>query len=177
MNHQPFRDWLLSEERLSEAQTKTLQEHLLTFEPCRQMESAWMEVDSLFQKVPQVEPAPGFTSRWQSHLAAHQQQKQYRRAWTAIGLTAGIVALMLVLSGALILNILEAPDTILVVWLSRLIGLASIYYAVQDIFSSISGNISIVTAVGMFFLVGIISFMSVLWLTALRKFSMVRRSI
>jgi hypothetical protein len=45
MNHQPFRDWLLSEEKLSIDQTQALKDHLHSCESCSQIEAAWLEVD------------------------------------------------------------------------------------------------------------------------------------
>jgi hypothetical protein len=177
MNHQPFRDWLLSDEDLSVEQTQGLQEHLRTCESCRKIETGWVEVDALFHKVPQSEPVPGFTSRWQEHLAVHQHKKQHRRAWIIIGLTTVVVAFILILLGFQIWSILESPGPLLLGWLSRLIGLVSIYYTFQDIYSIASENISIFSVLGLFFMVGIISFMSVLWLTAYRKLSMARRLV
>ena len=38
MNHQPFRDWLLSDEQLSTEQTQALQDHLSSCETCSQMD-------------------------------------------------------------------------------------------------------------------------------------------
>jgi hypothetical protein len=177
MNHQPFREWLLSEEKLSSNQTQELQDHLHSCESCSQIVTAWSEVESEFQKSALVIPKPGFTSRWQAHLIDYQQVRQKRRVWMIISFTAlSIIALL----GALVTqlwSLLQAPGPFLVTLLNRLLGLVSIYFTFQDIFRSFRGEISIYTFVGMFFLVGIISFMSVLWLTAYQKLSMVRRSV
>lgn len=177
MNHQPFREWLLSEEQLSTDQTQALQDHLHSCESCSQIEAAWLEVESEFHKIPQVKPEPGFSARWQAHLAEYQHGRQQQRGWLTIGFIALVATSLLVLLVTQLWSLLQAPGPYLAVWFNRLLSLVPIYYAFQDIFRSFTGNIPIFTFVGMFFLVGIISFMSVLWLTAYRKLSMARRPI
>jgi hypothetical protein len=177
MNHQPFRDWLLSEEKLSSDQIQEMQEHLQSCETCRQTEVAWLEVESTFHNVPHVKPAPGFTNRWQTQLAEYLDRKQKRRGWMIIGFTGLIIISLLVLLVTQLLSLLQAPGAYLAVWFTRLFSMVSIFYTIKDIFSSFSGNIPIYTFIGMFFLVGIISFMSVLWLATYKKFSMARRSV
>jgi hypothetical protein len=177
MNHQPFRDWLLSEEKLSIDQIQNLQEHLKSCESCRQTEVAWLEVESAFYKVPQVMPAPGFTTRWQTHLAEYHERKQKHRGWMMIGFTALIIISLLSISVTQLWSLIQAPGPYLVTWFTRLFGLVSIFFSIQNIFGSFSGNIPIYTFMGMFFLVGIISFMSVLWLATYRKLSIARRLI
>jgi len=177
MNHQPFREWLLSEEHLSVEQTQALQDHLHSCESCRQIESAWKELEPVLQKSPQVEPSSGFTERWQTYLVQDQSHQQERRGWLIIGATTLIFTSLLVVSITQLWSLLQAPDLYLVAWLNRLVSVISIYYILQNIISSFSWSIPVYTFVGMFFLVGFISFMSVLWLTAYRKFSLVRRIV
>ena len=177
MNHQPFRDWILSDEKLSAEQIIEMQEHLQSCESCRQTEVAWLEVESAFHKVPQVQPAPGFTNRWHTHVAEYLEHEQKRRGWMMIGLIVIIIISMLGLLLTQLWSLIQAPGPYLVMWFTRLFGMVSILYTFQDIFSSFSGNIPLYTVVGMFFLVGIISFMSVLWLATYRKLSVARRII
>jgi hypothetical protein len=175
MNHQPFRDWLLSDDQLSIEQAQALQDHLSSCEACSQMESAWKEVEGVIRKNPQIEPASGFTLRWQEHLVEYQSHQQSRRSWLTIGATAFIATGLLVLLVTQLWSLIQAPGPYLAVWLNRLVSVISIYYLLQNIVSSSSWSFMVYTFIGMFFLVGIISFMSVLWLTAYRKFSLARR--
>jgi hypothetical protein len=177
MNHQPFRDWLLSEEKLSSDQIHEVQEHLQSCESCKQTQIAWQDVESAFHNVPDVKPAPGFTARWQTHLAEYLDRKQKRRGWVMIGFTSLIIITLLGLLVTQVWSLIQAPGPYLVAWFDRLFGLVTIYFTLQDIFSSITGIIPLFAFVGMFFLVGIISFMSVLWLATYRKLSMARRLI
>jgi len=177
MNHQPFRDWLLSGEKLSADEINKLQEHMQSCESCRQTESAWHEVESVMRAIPQVEPEPGFTNRWQVHLAAYLEQKQKRRGWMMIGLDVVLIGFLFGLITNQIWSLIQLPGPFLVAWFTRLFSLVTLYYTFQEMFSSYSGNIPFISIVGMFFLFGIVSFMSVLWLATYRKLIYVRRII
>jgi multidrug efflux pump subunit AcrB len=176
MNHQPFRDWLLSEEQPSIEQSKALQDHLQTCDSCSQIESAWKELEPVILTSPQLEPAPGFTRRWLVTLDKYQSRQQSRRAWVTIGVTAVMVTSFLALLLGQLYSMLQTPESYLVVWLNRMVDVISIYYAIGNL-SSFSGSIPVYGFIGLVLLVGIISFMSVLWLTAYRVFSMSRRSV
>jgi hypothetical protein len=175
MNHQPFRDWLLSDDHLSAVQIKELQNHLDTCESCSHIESSWKEVELALRKSSQVEPASGFTVRWQEHLAEYQLHQQSRNSWLTIMVTALIATSLLVLLITQIWSLIQAPGPYLEIWLNRLVGVISVYFLLHNMINSYFWSIPIYTFVGMFFVVGFISFMSVLWLTAYRKFSLARR--
>jgi hypothetical protein len=177
MNHQPYRDWLLSEQDLSVEQSQALQDHLRSCASCNQIESAWTELEAVIQKSPQVEPTSGFTERWQARLAEYQSHQQKLRGWLTISVTTLIVTSLLVLLIVQLWSLLQSPGVYLAEWLNRVIGVISIYYTIQNLVSPYSWQIPVFTFIGIFFLVGIISFMSVLWLATYRKFSMVRRVI
>jgi len=176
MNHQPFRDWLLSEEKLSASQILQMQEHLQSCESCRQTEEAWLEVESAFQKIPQVLPVPGFTDRWQTHLTEYKKHKQKRAGWITIGFTVVIIISLLGLLITQLWSLIQAPGPYLVEWFTRIFSLVTIYLTLQDMFRSISGTIPLYIG-GIFFLLGIVSFMSVLWLATYRKLSLARRIV
>jgi hypothetical protein len=175
MNHQPFREWLLSDEQLSYEQSQALKDHLSSCETCSQMESAWNEVELTIRKFPPVEPSSGFTLRWQEHLVEYQYHQQSRKGWLSISATAFIATCLLVLLITQLWSLIQAPGPFIVIWLNRLVSVISIYYLLQNIVSSNSWYIPAFTFVGMFFLIGFISFMSVVWLIAYRKFSLARR--
>jgi hypothetical protein len=175
MNHQPFREWLLSDDYLTVEQTIALKDHINTCESCRHIDSAWKELESAMQKVQQVDPASGFTTRWRIHLNDYQHHQKQRRGWMTIGFTSIIVISLLIILITQIWSLVQSPSSYLVIWLTRLVSLVTIYYTLQNMITSYTGIIGIYTFVGLFFLIGIISFMSVLWLTAYRKLSMARR--
>lgn len=175
MKHQPFRRWLISEEPLSVEQSQALRDHLSSCESCNEIETAWKELELVIRRTPDVDPAPGFPERWQSHLLEYQSHRQARRGWLTISLTALVVASLLVVLIAQLWSLYQAPGPFLADWLTRLVSVASFYYTLQNFVSSYSWYDPLYTFIGMFFLVGMISFMSVLWLATYRKFSMARR--
>jgi len=177
MDHQPFRDWLLSEEKLTTDQTLALNGHLTSCPSCCEIESSWTEVKSAIRKTALVEPMPGFTDRWQTHLSEYRQRKQVRKGWFSIGLTVVVTTVLFALLVTQIIALIQAPGPYLAVWFNRLVGVVSIYYTLQDFVSPFNWGLSIYTFVGMFFLVGIMCFICVLWLATYRKLSMERRLI
>ena len=143
--------------------------------PATRSETALKEVEFAMRKVSQVEPTAGFTVRWQEHLVEYQSHRQSRWGWVSIAAATLIAAGLLVVLITQLWSLIEAPGPYLAVWLNRLVGIASMYYVLRNAASSYSWSVPIYTFIGMFFLTGIISFMSVLWLTAYRKFSLARR--
>ncbi len=177
MNHQPFRDWLLSDEKLSPDQTQALQEHLESCTSCNQLATAWSEVELSLQQAPLLIPAPGFTTRWQTHLDGYLQHKQKQRVSLSIGITVTFIISLLIILVSQLWSFVQSPGQYLAVWLNSLASLVSIYYAMVEKIPSFSEFTPIYTLIGLFFLAGTISFMSVLWLATYRKISMVRRTI
>jgi hypothetical protein len=177
MNHQPFKDWLLSEERLEAEQAQALQQHLRECADCRQIESAWADAHALIQRAPDAAPVPGFTTRWQARLAARRLQEQRRQAWAAIAVTGGVAFLLLVLFGTQVLNLLSSPAQWLLLWVSRLTSLLSLYGVIQELFYALGQVTPAVPLIGLFFAVGFVSFLSVLWLATYRQLTTARRII
>jgi hypothetical protein len=177
MDHQPFRNWLLSEERLSAEQIQSLQQHLASCESCSQIESAWKEVDFQFQNSYLVAPKSGFTERFQARLVAYQSARQLRKGWLTISATAFIAMLLLVLLVTQVWELIQAPGPFMMAMLERLVSVISIYFLLQNVIGSISWSTPLLTFIVMFFLVGIVSFMSVLWLLMYKKFSLARRVV
>ena len=177
MNHQPFKDWLLSEERLEAEQAQALQQHLRDCADCRQIESAWSNAHALIQRAPAVAPAPGFTERWQSRLAAQRLQAQRSQAWVAIAVTTGVAFVLLVLFGTQVLDLLGSPAQLVLAWAARLTGLLSLYGILQEVFYALGQLTPVVPFIGLFFAVGFISFLSVLWLATYRQLTTTRRFV
>ena len=177
MDHQPFRNWLLTDEHLSSEQIQSLQQHLASCESCRKIETSWKEVDLYLQNSPEVGPATGFTSRVMSHLVEHQSSQQLRRGWLTIGATAFIVVILLAFLLTQAWELILAPGPVMMVWLDRLVSVISVYLILQNVIGSISWSTPFYTFIVMFFLVGIVSFMSVLWLLMYKKLSLSRRVV
>ncbi len=175
MNHQPFRDWLLADESLSEQQAKALQEHLRTCDTCNRLGTAWGEVEAVISRAALFEPASGFVERWQVRLVAQQLHQQKVKGWYVIGATSLLVVALIVLLSAQIWSIIQNPDVYVAALFDQLAGILSIIIAINSFIRSISLPGLSYTLAGMVLLFGLISFMSVLWLATYRRFSMIRR--
>jgi len=101
MNHQPFEEWLLSEDPLAPEQARALQEHLRECESCLSLSRAWDAVEDELAGAPQAAPAAGFSQRWQANLAKRQAQDRQRRFWQAGGAGLAVLAGIVILASPL----------------------------------------------------------------------------
>jgi anti-sigma factor RsiW len=96
MNHEPYEEWLLSGEELNADQQLSLDEHLAICTECAGLATAWQAVRQVMLAAPQVEPAPGFTGRWQKRLAKRRADAARRNTWIALLVCAGGIILTIV---------------------------------------------------------------------------------
>jgi len=177
MNHLPYKEWLLSEASLSDEQNKALQEHLRSCEACRQIAPAWTDVQVLFKKIQPAQPLPGFTMRWQTRLEKHRLQKQRKLAWFILAIIAGIAAVLVTLIGVQYIEIVNSPGNLILLWISRLTGVLSIYWTFENFVNSLAAYMPSLSWLLLIFGIGFISFMNVLWLAAYRKLTIIRRLV
>lgn len=88
MNHQPFETWLLNEQPLTTEQKRELDSHLRTCTHC----TALVETGIALRNKRMVAPAVGFTTRFQTRLAAQRVIERRKRflgviLFTLVGLT------------------------------------------------------------------------------------------
>jgi hypothetical protein len=95
MNHQPFEDWMLGEDKLTREQQKALQDHLLVCPTCTSLNQSWQGVQKVILTSPQVAPLPGFSNRWKEHLAQKRAIQQRHTAWWIFGGCLGLVLAIL----------------------------------------------------------------------------------
>lgn len=113
LNHTPFEDWLLTEDTLTQDETKTLHEHILTCETCQTLSLALKGVESEFRLAPFMEPQPGFVDRWQGRLA-QARLRTYRRQtlWIMLASIGGAMLLFTLLV-VLVVPLLASPRPVL----------------------------------------------------------------
>jgi hypothetical protein len=178
MNHQPFENWLLSEEPLSIEQSRALKEHLDTCERCCQIDSSWDGVQSLIQEAPVLVPAPGFTLRWQERQALQRRKNQQRQSWILFVITGGIAAALLAALGISILSVIKEPDQLLIFSVYRLVTLLIDVEAAGGFLSllikSLVSAVPLATWMG---LIGLASMISVLWFVLFKRLIMQRRVV
>jgi len=81
MSHQPFENWLFSDEPIEPEDSEALEAHLKQCEQCREISTALDWVYETISTVKTPEPSPGFTQRWHQNLAVYREKQQERRIW------------------------------------------------------------------------------------------------
>ena len=175
MNHQPYKNWLLSEETLTPEQTQSLQAHLSTCETCRQVQSSWGDVQRLFVSSPQIGPAEGFAQRWKTRLAAEKIKKQRRNAWIFFGVTASTALLLLTMLCLQTVMAFQSPAQFYLFWISRVASVLTLVETMEGILLFAIQVVPQVSFVQIFFFTGFVSLVSVLWFVAFQKLSYSRR--
>jgi hypothetical protein len=180
MNHQPFENWILAEEKLSPENSRALQDHLETCQQCQQLQSAWTGVVELFQEVPQVEPAPGFASRFQERLAVERQiERTIRNRWQSIImliLICNVIAALVILLGTQFLTTFDSPLELFLSGVYRLASVVSWINVVQNIFFTLFKTATSIVPVGLWALLGIGSLgAGAIWIISLTSFTVLPR--
>lgn len=159
MNHQPFENWLLSEETLNPDEALELEAHLETCDHCRELQAAWLGVINLFQDVPELEPIPGFVNRWQDRLAIDRQvETSARYRWQSmimLILIVNAIAGLAVLLGTQFLTTFDTPLTLLLSGVYRLASFVSLVNAIQNISFTLFRTITSVVPAGIWAVLGI----------------------
>lgn len=177
MNHLPYKDWLLSDTPLSPEQAEALQEHLRNCETCQQFEPAWIDVHALIKKAQAVDPLPGFADRWQKRFEVHRLSKQRRLAWYIVAIIGVMAITLIAIFGAQLSELLNSPGNLILLWVSRLTGVLSIYWAFENMLNGIAAQLPSFTWLMLIFGIGVTSFLSVAWLATYRKLTLVRRIV
>jgi hypothetical protein len=178
MNHQPFENWLLTDEPLSVEQSQALNEHLRVCETCNRMDTSWNEVQDLFQSVHRLAPAPGFTARWQERRAAQLSRHHQRQSWIFLIGMGTIAAALLAALGLSALSLVIQPEQLLIYSVYRLSTLLINVVTVGDFLSttvrSLGSSVPFVVWIG---LSGLASMLSVIWFVLFRQLITQRRVV
>jgi len=158
MNHQPFENWLLSGESLNPEETDALEAHLETCGTCQELNDAWLGVVNLFQDIPDVEPLPGFVSRWQGRLAVDRQMElTVRHRWQSIIvliLIGNVIAGLVFLLSTQFLTTFDTPVSLFLTGVYRLASMVSLVNAVQSILVTLFRTITSVVPVWVWAVLG-----------------------
>ncbi|HBX69652.1 MAG TPA: hypothetical protein DEH25_09805 [Chloroflexi bacterium] len=180
MNHQPFENWLFSEEPLPENDERTLRNHLADCEQCSSLEDAWLDVANLFETVPEVDPAPGFVNRWQITLEADRvaakAARQRWQSWILLVLIANGAALALVLTGVQLFRTYGSFSEFVLSWVYRAATLVVIASGIQNVFVTLARTLPILVPTSWW--VGIVitlSMSTLLWIVSMAKLTSLPR--
>ncbi len=128
MNHQPFEDWLLKEQPLTDEQQGQLQAHLRACLAC----AALREVDLALAAARPVAPARGFRARFQVRLAAYKAAQRRRMASGVLVLSAGVLAILALLIWPTAQAFFASPSLSLSSLFSRLVEIWISFQVYRD---------------------------------------------
>jgi hypothetical protein len=178
MNHQPFENWLLSDEPLSVEQSQALKEHLDMCETCNRMDTSWNEVQDLFQSVHRLSPAPGFSARWQERRAVQLGKRRQRQSWLFLIGMGTIAAALLAVLGWSALSLVVQPEQLILYSVYRLTALYINVETAGDFLSmtvrSLGSSVPFMVWIG---LSGLASMLSVIWFVLFRQLIAQRRLV
>lgn len=175
MNHLPFKDWLLSDEPLTEDQDLAFTAHLRECAECRQTQSAWAEVSGLFQHVNQVTPKVGFTGRWQERVTARRTRQQRIHIGLAVGMGVILSLALLLLVGTQLFTLIHYPTQFLLLCLAQIASVVMFMSSLQDYLIVIFKNIPLIPVAGLLLSLGLISLLGIGWLAAFQQIVIARR--
>ena len=180
MNHQPFENWLLSEDPITPEDKQALDSHVSTCRECRELQDAWRGVIDLFQEVPDAEPAAGFTNRWLERLETEKQiDKVMRDRWQSVImliLLANVVTGLVVLLGTQFLTIIDTPSSLLLSGIYRMMSTITLVNTIQNVSLTLIRTIIDVVPPGIWALLGLGLIGSIVtWIVSIKSLSILPR--
>jgi hypothetical protein len=180
MNHQPFENWLFSEEPLPAEDERQLRDHLTGCDQCSGLENAWMDVERLFADVTEIEPAPGFTNRWQATLEAnHAVEKAKRQRWQSLiflVVIANFAAMALALVGLQLFNTYGSMTEWIMSWIYKAATVMVLVNGFGNAFVTISRTVPQLIPNGWWAAIAVtLGFSTVAWFVSMTKLSSLPR--
>jgi hypothetical protein len=180
MNHQPFENWLFSEEPLPADDERELRGHLTDCDQCSGLENAWMDVDRLFAEVTEVEPAPGFINRWQATLEANRMaEKAIRQRWQSLIFLVAIAnfaVIALALVGIQLFNTYSSLTEWVMSWVYKAATMIVLVNGFGNAFVTISRTIPQLIPTGWWAAIAVtLGFSTIVWIVSVTKLSSLQR--
>lgn len=171
MDHRPYENWLLDDERLSAEQERDLRAHLRNCPEC----SALSRGNMALRAAPMSEPAQGFAARFQVRLAAERQVQRRRSilGWTLL-LLVGMGVLLLVVTPYL--AYFSSPVQMVAALMSNLVYVGLILRTISLIGNTLlSVVLSFVPPYVWALSFVLVGAMGALWIFSFRKFGKIAR--
>jgi hypothetical protein len=180
MNHQPFENWLLSEEPLSEDDERIMREHLLNCDQCRELEDSWLDIANLFADIPEVEPSPGFVNRWQATLesdqAAIKAMRQRWQSWIVLVLIANGAAMALLMMGVQLFNTYDSFSDWVLSWVYKIATAMVLANGFRNAFTTLFRTLPQLIPIGWWIGIAVmLSVSTLLWIVSMTKLSSLPR--
>jgi lysylphosphatidylglycerol synthetase-like protein (DUF2156 family) len=169
MNHQPFEELIFAGTELSLEDGLRLQLHLQSCEQCLALAEAWRQVETKISTSSLVEPAPGFSTRWQQRLRQDNMRIQRRQSLLVF---AGGVGLALVFLILLALTVLFAYDSPLE-WLLTLSNRLVVIFTLAETFQMSLIILQSAIPLGWWLSAGVaVMALCLLWIFSLQKLAL-----
>ncbi len=180
MNHQPFENWLLSEDPLPEDDERALLDHLVNCDQCNELEASWLDVANLFVNIPDVPPAPGFVNRWQATLEADQAaikvMRQRWQSWILLVLIANGAALTLLLMGVQLFRTYDFVTDWVLSWVYKAATAMVLANGFQNAFITLIRTVPQVIPTGWWIGIAItLSISTIVWIFSMNKLTSLPR--
>ena len=180
MNHQPFENWLLSEEPLPTDDERALRDHLMDCDQCNGLEDAWLDVASLFAEVPEVGAAPGFVHRWQATLEADQAAvKTMHQRWQSLiflVVIANCAAAALALTGVQLFNTYGSVTDWVMSWVYKAATAMVLANGFRNAFVTLSRTVPQLIPTGWWIAIAItLGVSTIIWIVSMTKLSSLPR--
>lgn len=168
MEHRPYEDWLLDDERLTPEQQRDLRRHTITCSKCAALASANLSL----RTAPLSAPAKGFALRFQVRLEAERKIQRKRAVIGLVLLTLVGMGVILWLITPLLPYLSLSPTQLFFTWVSALVYISTTFQALNtlgNVFSRVVFEFVPLPAWGLIFLLA--SGLGALWMGSLRKTS------
>jgi len=180
MNHQPFENWLFSEEPLTADDERELRDHLMDCDQCSGLENAWLDVANMFAEVPEIEPAPGFINRWQAALEADRTaDKAIRQRWQSLiflVVIANCAAVALALMGVQLFNTYGSVTEWVMSWIYKAATAMVLLNGFGNAFVTISRTVPQLIPNGWWAAIAVtLGFSTIVWFVSMMKLSSLPR--
>jgi hypothetical protein len=170
MNHQPFENWLLSEEPLSTEDAQALSEHLRTCEICRTRQSTWSAMSQLIRSTPALSPAPGFATRWHERLTESRRIAHRRQVGILLFIMASIASMLLILIGTQAVQMMNSPLQYILLWAYRIFSIITYANEAANIVQGFLGTfVKIIPLPVWVGFTGLVCFLGVLWTATFKR--------
>jgi len=117
MDHQPYENWLLNDERLTAVQERDLRTHLRNCPEC----SALSQANMVLRAAPMSVPPAGFVLRFQVRLAAQRRAQRLRNIFgITLILVIGMSVLLLSVPPYLV-YLSSSPAQLAATWITNLV--------------------------------------------------------
>jgi predicted anti-sigma-YlaC factor YlaD len=182
MDHQPFENWIFSEEPLTTEDHQILHEHLAICERCQALNSSLSKVEKLLVESPPAEPVPGFVNRWQARLDADRRVEKLMRhrwqSWIMLVVILNVVAVTFIFLSIQLSTTVSSPTDLLLNLIYRATSSIAMLNALQDISYAIWRVVTSVVSPGGWLLLSGASFLgAVVWIVSLRKLISIPRRV